>query len=112
MSKIISKSSVFLSLFFRDAGSKVTCQSIKCGLPVLYVTSGGLKELVDGNGIPIKDIDHMDFRMDAPTLEIKDIVSKYVELKENYTHFIKNFKQREPYYYTMENYFKVMRCYL
>ena len=112
MADIISHSSVFISLFFRDAGSKVTCQAIKCGLPVLYVTSGGLKELVNDNGVSIKDIDYMDFRMSPPPLVIKDIVSKYVELKENYTHLVKNFKWREPYYYTIENYFKVMESYL
>jgi len=112
MSDIISRSSIFLSLFFRDAGSKVTCQAIKCGLPVLYTTSGGLNELVRGNGVPVIDDDRMDFRNSSPPLNTDDVISKYKELKEKYNFLMKNFKQREPYYYTIENYFKVMKNYL
>ena len=112
MSRIISRSSVFISLFFRDAGSKVTCQAIKCGLPVLYTTSGGLKELIGGNGVFVSDEVCMDFRNSSPSLNITDVVSKYKELKENYTFYIKNFKEREPYYRTIENYFNIMKNYL
>ena len=112
MSEIISRSSVFISLFFRDAGSKVTCQAIKCGLPVLYTTSGGLKELVRGNGVPVIDDVRMDFRSGSPSLNMDDVISKYGELKEKYSFLMKNFNEREPYYYTIDNYFKIMKNYL
>jgi glycosyltransferase involved in cell wall biosynthesis len=112
MSRIISKSNIFISLFFRDAGSKVTCQAIKCGLPVLYTTSGGLKELVKGNGVPVIDDVHMDFRSSSPPLNIDNIILKYKELKEKYNFLTNNFKEREPYYYTIENYFRTMKNYL
>jgi len=112
MSKIIGESSIFISLFFRDAGSKVTCQAVKCGLPVLYTTSGGLSELVRGNGISVTDNVNMDFRNDIPPLDINEILQKYNDLKHEYEYMVKNYKQREPYYRTMERYFNVMKKYL
>lgn len=112
MSTIISQSHIFISLFFRDAGSKVTCQAIKCGLPVLHTTSGGLKELVNGNGVSVKDYNDMDFRNDTPYLDLEDILKNYKELKYIYNDIINNFKEREPYYYTIENYFKIMRDFI
>lgn len=112
MSSIISESNFFISLFYRDAGSKVTCQAIKCRIPVLYVTSGGLSELVRGNGISITDDTSMDFRNDIPLLDINEILDKYYELKYTYQDIINNFKEREAYYYTLDDYFNVMKKYL
>jgi len=112
MSKIIGESHLFISLFYRDAGSKVTCQAIKCGLPVLYVTSGGLNELVWGNGVSINDDVTIGFKNTIPNLNIDEILEKYKELKVSYKDIMKNFKQREPYYRTLENYFNVMKQYL
>lgn len=112
MSKIIGHSNIFISLFFRDAGSKVTCQAIKCGLPVLYTSSGGLKELVNGNGIEVTDYEYMDFRSDTPALDMDLVISKYEELKQDYYNIVKTFKIRESYYRTMKNYYKVMSNYL
>ena len=112
MSNVINDSNIFISLFFRDAGSKVTCQAIKCGLPVLYTTSGGLKEIVGGNGISVKDYEDMDFKTDTPRLNINEVILKYKELKDNYDSFIDNFEKRESYYYTIEKYFNVFKSFL
>lgn len=112
MSKIISESHLFISLFYRDAGSKVTCQAIKCGLPVLYTASGGLNELVRGNGVSVNDDAHISFRNDIPGLNNEEVLEKYKELKILYDEKIKKFKQREPYYRTLENYFNIMVNYL
>ena len=112
MSTIIGESHLFISLFYRDAGSKVTCQAIKCGLPVLYVTSGGLNELVWGNGVSVNDDVSISFRNNVPSLNMDEILEKYNELKDSYDYRIKKFKEREPYYRTIENYFNVMENYL
>jgi len=112
ISTIISESHIFISLFYRDAGSKVTCQAVKCHVPVLYVTSGGLNELVRGNGVSLTDDVSMTFRNDVPTLNIEEMLKKYKELKYSYNNIINNFKEREPYYHTIESYFNVMKRYL
>ena len=112
MSTIIGESHLFISLFYRDAGSKVTCQAIKCGLPVLYVTSGGLNELVRGNGVSVNDDTSISFRNNVPSLDMDEILEKYNELKDSYDYRIKKFREREPYYRTLENYFNVMENYL
>lgn len=112
MSKIISESHIFISLFFRDAGSKVTCQAIKCRVPVLYVSSGGLTELIRGNGISITDDTSMDFRNTVPPLNIEEVIDKYYELKYTYNDIMYNFKEREAYYYTIDEYFNIMKKYV
>jgi len=112
MSTIIGESHLFISLFYRDAGSKVTCQAIKCGLPVLYVTSGGLNELVRGNGVSVNDDTSISFRNNVPSLDMDEILEKYNELKDSYDYRIKKFREREPYYRILENYFNVMENYL
>lgn len=112
MSNIIGESSIFISLFYRDAGSKVTCQAIKCHLPVLYVTSGGLKELVNGNGVMVEDDAYMGFKMDTPHLDIGNIITKYKELKYVYKDIVNNFNDREKYYDTIGMYFSIMKSFL
>jgi len=112
MSTIIDESHIFISLFYRDAGSKVTCQAVKCHVPVLYVTSGGLNELVRGNGVSITDDTSMTFRNDIPTLNIEEMLKNYKELKYSYNDIINKYKKREPYYRTMENYFNIMKNYI
>lgn len=112
MSHVMNNSNAFISLFYRDAGSKVTCQAVNCGLPVLYVSSGGLKELVGSNGVMIEDNSTMSFADDTPELDFGKIIDGYNELKDSYVSIVNNFKYRESYQDTIKAYFDVMKLYL
>lgn len=106
--KIISRCNAFISPFFRDAGSKVTCQAIKCKLPVLYVSSGGLKEIVGDNGVMMNDYNIIDFRDDVPQIT-DDIINQANKLKEIYNDIINNYTERISYMETLSEYFNIMK---
>jgi len=106
--KIISKCDAFISPFFRDAGSKVTCQAVKCKLPVLYVSSGGLKEIVGDNGVMIDDYNIIDFRDDVPKIT-DDIIKRANKLKEMHNDIVNNYIERISYSETLSEYFKIMK---
>jgi glycosyltransferase involved in cell wall biosynthesis len=111
MSMVIGCCDIFLSLFFRDAGSKVTYQGLQSHLPVLYVSSGGLPEIVEKNGICINDYNEIDFMDKSPRLNLEEVISKYLEIRERYHYMINHFEKILPYQKTMEEYFKVFKKY-
>ncbi len=106
MQDIMFKCDAFISLFFRDAGSKVTCQAVKCGLPILYTSSGGLPEIVNGNGILVEDYDIIDFRNDVPKLDSEKVIYAANQLKSK---FSKKIKHGEEYLKTLHEYFNILR---
>lgn len=108
MGTIMSSCDAFFSPFFRCAGSKVTTQAIKCGLPVLHSSTGGLPELVDGYGVPIDDGDEINFLNEPPTLPSSDIKVGYDVFLNNYDLIKKGKQDVKPYYETMKSYFNVM----
>lgn len=112
MSNIIGTSDAFVSLFFRDAGSKVTCQAVQCGLPVLHVSSGGLMELVEClNGTVINDYNDIDFLDSAPNLDKDDLNFGYKDLKTYYKDIIEIYEKRVSYQETLSKYFDVMKSF-
>jgi hypothetical protein len=102
---VICNSDAFISLFFRDAGSKVTCQALNCKLPILYVSSGGLPELVNNNGICIDDYNEINFIKTTPNLNFNNMLMKYKLFKEKYLYLKENFCERELYQKLIEKYF-------
>ena len=112
MNNIIANSDIFVSLFFRDAGSKVTCQGVNCKLPILYSDTGGLPELVKTNGIAIREKDNLGFLDTIPELDIIDMLNKYKLIKKYYKDIVNNYKKREKYQDTLSEYFKIMNIYV
>ena len=90
MNNIIANSDAFISLFYRDAGSKVTCQAVNCKLPVLYSDTGGLPEIVKNNGIIVKENDKIKFINTIPELSIFELRKKYKMFKEYYNYIVNN----------------------
>lgn len=112
ISEIIQNCDIFLSLFFRDAGSKATCQAIQCGLPVLYSETGGLPEIVKNYGVSVPDYNKIDILSDVPSLNIDNILSSYNILKDNYVDIKQKYTQCESYQSTLGKYFDVMLKYI
>ena len=50
LSKYIQKSDIFISGVKIDAASNSITEALTCGLPVLYLDSGGNKEIVKDGG--------------------------------------------------------------
>jgi glycosyltransferase involved in cell wall biosynthesis len=44
--KILISCDAFINTSYRDAAPKTVCEAVACGLPVLYLDSGGVRELV------------------------------------------------------------------
>lgn len=110
MSNIIGTSDAFISLFFRDAGSKVTCQGVQCGLPILHTSSGGLMELVDKqNGVMITDYNDMNFLDETPNLNIDIINDGYKKFKISYSDILYNYQKNISYQETISNYFNILK---
>jgi glycosyltransferase involved in cell wall biosynthesis len=113
MNQIISKSDAFLSLFFRDAGSKVTCQGVACNLPILFSNTGGLIEIIKCNGTIIKDYDKVDFLDETPELSVIELLKKYKIFKKHYKDLVINYKKREETYQnTLSKYFEIFKLYI
>jgi glycosyltransferase involved in cell wall biosynthesis len=100
---ILNAGSLFLSPFFRCAGSKVTIQAIHAGLPVLYSSSGGIKEMVN-SGESVRDYTEIDFLDNIPDIDDDDLYNKYIIIKNNYKSYT-NFVKKEDYKDTIKKYF-------
>jgi len=110
LSEIIGSSDAFLSLFFRDAGSKVTCQAIQCQLPILHVSSGCLIELINPqNGIVIDDDININFLDNTPKLSIDDLKDGYIDFKRYYKDIKDIYHKNLKYQKTISKYFKIMK---
>ena len=107
MSDIMSRCDAFISPFFRCAGSKVTHQAMKCGLPVLYTSTGGLPEIVGDNGIMVNDYNDIDFLDKVPDIDVNLFIEGANKLKDNHNSLISN--TSDDYNYTIGDYFKVMK---
>ena len=112
MNEIINSSDVFLSLFYKDAGSKVTCQSAQCNVPILYSNTGGLPEIVKNNGIEINDNKEIKFVDNIPTLNIDELYNKYKLIKNIYKDIKHNYVKSEKYKDTLSKYFDVFRLFV
>ena len=109
---IINQSDVFLALFFRDAGSKVTRQAMNCNIPTLYSSTGGLKEIVKNKGLMINDYNEIDFLDESVDININELYNKYKEIKTIYKD-IKSYKvDRCSYKETLNEYFKTFNKFL
>lgn len=100
MSEIISSADIFIAPFYRDAAPKVVSQAVKCGLPILYSSSGGIGELVGEYGIKVLDDESIRFDDLVPDLDMSQGYKK-----------IKNLNKLEhktsPYILTIKKYFEV-----
>ena len=113
MHHIIANSDAMLSFFFRDAGSKVTCQGVSCKLPVLYSDTGGLREIVKENGIFMQDYTKIDFSDITPELSVFEMIKKSKIFKEHYGSLVSNYKKRkETYQDTLSRYFEIFKLYI
>ena len=102
INNILNMCSVFVSPFFRCAGSKVTLQAMKVGLPILYPSSGGLPELVGDGGVMITDHNDIDFLDKVPELDTAHVLDRYHYLKNNYNSYKSNLPR---YQETIKKYF-------
>ena len=75
-------------LSYEWVGSKVTSQAVHIGLPVIYTNSGGVSELVNGNGICINDYNVIDFVDTVPDLDSTKLFGAYKYIKKNYDSFV------------------------
>lgn len=107
MSELISSSDVFLSLFHKCAGSKVTSQAVSCQLPILFVDSGGIPEIVKGNGVIVNDDSEIKFIDEIPDLDINHLYDKYKMIKRNYNFFHSIYSRHIPYQESLSKYFDV-----
>ena len=113
MHHIIANSDAFLSFFFRDAGSKVTCQGVSCNLPVMYSSTGGAREIVKNNGIILDDYNKIDFSDITPELSVLELLKKYKIFKNNHKDFVGNYKKREETYQdALSRYFEIFKLYV
>lgn len=78
LAKYLKKSDIFISGVKIDAASNSITESLTCGLPVLYLDSGGNKEIVKEGGVGFYSND--------------DIIEKLEILVNNYDKFCKNIK--------------------
>lgn len=112
VSRILNISDAFISLFFRDTGSKITCQAVQCELPILFVNSGGLPEIVEENGLMINDYNEHDFLYGVPDLDMDEVYTKYKWIKRNVNCINNNYFKRTTYQTTISKYFDIMAQYL
>ena len=111
-SELISSSDVFLALFHKCAGSKVTCQAVSCELPILFTDSGGVPEIVKGNGVIVNDDNEIKFIDEVPDLDINHLYNKYKMIKRNCRYFPSLYSRNIPYRITMSKYFDVFNKYV
>ena len=110
--ELISSSDVFLSLFYRCAGSKVTCQAVSCELPILFVDNGGVPEIVKGNGVIVKENNDIVFTDIIPNIDIEHLYNKYKMIKRNYKYFSSIYSRNIPYKMTISKYFDVLNNFI
>jgi len=111
--KILNQADGFINLSYRDAGSKVTCQALACGLPVLYAESGGVPELVKAYGVGVPIYDTNKHIGKTPILSIEDMKYSYLKFRNEY-HDLRNkmkYKNTMHYQSTIKEYFETIREY-
>jgi glycosyltransferase involved in cell wall biosynthesis len=62
---------------FRDAAPKTVAQGLATGLPVFYADSGGVAELVGGNGLGFTDNNKHTFYSETPNIQIDQMIKAF-----------------------------------
>jgi len=76
-----------ICLSYRDAAPKTVAHGVQVGLPVFYVDSGGLPELVGDFGIAIEDSSNLDIEENVPDLSLDDMLRSYQIYVEKFDQF-------------------------
>lgn len=112
---ILNSCHAFVNFSYRDAGSKVVCQALQCGLPVLYADSGGVPELVVRYGVGESVYDTKYHNGKTMPLSIDDIKYSYLKFRHEYYNskdYLDNSSRYDiDYQSTMKNYFENIREY-
>ena len=113
-SKILQNSHAFVNFSYRDAGSKVVCQAVACGLPIFYADSGSITDLIyshHGLGRRVPDTKSIYFKDGVPNLLLDDIRIGYKSFKQDYYNMVEYIKQQEIFDYqeTIYSYFQEIR---
>jgi glycosyltransferase involved in cell wall biosynthesis len=107
MSEIMNMSNIFVNFSYKDACPKTVIQSLHCGLPVLYADSGGVREMVGGNGFGIIDSKTFEFEdMIPPELNIANMIVGLDYIINNYDKLIPT---PEKYEIAIQKYFNSIR---
>ena len=92
LSKYIQNCDIFISAVKIDAASNSITEALTCGLPVLYLDSGGNKEIVKDGGIAFNDINNIINKLDIlvsnyDTYNKNICVPTISEIANKYIHF-------------------------
>lgn len=98
ISNILNRTDAFINLSYMDAAPKCVCQAVACGLPVLYANSGGVKEIVGENGIPIVDKKEIEFGDKPESLSLINMYSAYRKMKTHHKSLVKKMKDTKKDY--------------
>ena len=109
MNIVINNCDAWINLSYRDAAPKSVIQAIKCGKPILYADSGGLKELVGNFGLPINDDKEIYFDSDNSDLDFENVKKSYYRFKSKY--YNHSFKQEsaKKYLDTLTEYVDIFK---
>lgn len=91
--EVIKKCCGFLNLTYKDAVTKTVCTSLNYGIPVLYSSSGGVKELVRNFGTIILEKDSIQFQENVSELNLKEVIFKYNCFKNDYENIMKHISE-------------------
>lgn len=93
---VMSKCHAFINLTCKDAATKTVCTAINYGLPVLYARSGGVAEMVCGNGSHIAESDSIEILNYVPSLDGSDVELGYSVFIERYSDLLNEVKVFNP----------------
>lgn len=97
LAKILRAHDIYITASKNDPCSNALIEALSCGLPVLYLNSGGHSELVSYGGLPFNDIDEIFpqlnklvenyeiFQKLITISTLKDISEKYLNLLKDIT---------------------------
>lgn len=81
---VIKKCCGFLNLTYKDAATKTVCEALNYNIPVLYSSSGGVKELARNFGTIIYEEDSIKFQESVSELNLSEMIFKHNIFKDNY----------------------------
>ena len=56
LAKVLASQDIYITASKKDPCSNSLIEAISCGLPVVYMNSGGHPEIVNGNGVPFSEM--------------------------------------------------------
>jgi len=95
LARILRQHDIYITASKNDPCSNALIEALSCGLPALYLASGGHAELVGYGGLPFHDTEEIFPQLDAlvedyeifrnliRTPSIADVVGKYLEMLRN-----------------------------